>query len=95
MFMSIIFKYTLFSLQGHIRILQGHKVCTRTLYFNACSKFSKITKFRYKILLSVENIALGSSQILYVFVCDAKVVTIFGFCLDQKLVKHANCLLIE
>ena len=24
--MSIIFKYTLFSLQGHIRILQGHKV---------------------------------------------------------------------
>ena len=23
--MSIIFKYTLFSLQGHIRILQGHK----------------------------------------------------------------------
>ena len=33
--MSIIFKYTLFSLQGHIRILQGHKVCTRTRYFNA------------------------------------------------------------
>ena len=37
MFMSIIFKYTLFSLQGHIRILQGHKlVCTRTRDFNAC-----------------------------------------------------------
>ena len=34
--MSIIFKYTLFSLQGHIHILQGHKVCTRTRYFNAC-----------------------------------------------------------
>ena len=34
--MSIIFMYTLFSLQGHIRILQGHKVCTRTRYFNAC-----------------------------------------------------------
>ena len=36
MFMSFIFKYTLFSLQGHICLLQGHKVCTRTRYFNAC-----------------------------------------------------------
>ena len=34
--MSFIFKYTLFSLQGHICLLQGHKVCTRTRYFNAC-----------------------------------------------------------
>ena len=33
--MSIIFKYTLFNLQGHIHLLQGHKVCTRTRYFNA------------------------------------------------------------
>ena len=36
--MSIIFKYTLFNLQGHIRLLQGHKVCTRTRYFNAWFK---------------------------------------------------------
>ena len=32
--MSFIFKYTLFSLQGHICLLKGHKVCTRTRYFN-------------------------------------------------------------
>ena len=48
MFMSIIFKYTLFSLQGHIRILQGHKVCTRTRYFNANLRsrlyFSRVDK---------------------------------------------------
>ena len=33
--MSFIFEDTLFSLQGHIWLLQGHKVCTRTRYFNA------------------------------------------------------------
>ena len=36
--MSFIFKYTLSSLQGHICLLQEHKVCTRTRYFNACSR---------------------------------------------------------
>ena len=35
MFVPIIFKYTLFSLQGHIRILQGHKVRTGLRYFIA------------------------------------------------------------
>ena len=39
--MSFIFKYTLFSLQGHICLLQGHKVCTRTRYFNACRDMPK------------------------------------------------------
>ena len=35
MFMSFIFKYTILSLQGHICLLQGHKMCTRARYFNA------------------------------------------------------------
>lgn len=49
MFMSVIFKYMLFSLQGHIRILQGHNVCARTRYFNAWlgRTFSPITTFKY------------------------------------------------
>jgi hypothetical protein len=29
-------KYTLFNLQGHIFLLQGHKVSKKTRYFNAC-----------------------------------------------------------
>jgi hypothetical protein len=28
-------KYTLFNLQGHIFLLQGHKVCQKHAYFNA------------------------------------------------------------
>ena len=49
--MSFIFKYTLFNLQGHICLLQGHKVCTRTRYFNAC-----ITE--ENTILKAENAAL-------------------------------------
>ena len=39
MCMSFIFMYTFFSLQRHICLLQGAKVCTRTCYFNACLFF--------------------------------------------------------
>ena len=34
-------KYTLFNLQGHIFLLQGHKVCQKHAYFNAWGRLYK------------------------------------------------------
>ena len=37
-FMHMDFMYTPFNLQGQIFLLQRHKACTRTRYFNACQR---------------------------------------------------------
>ena len=71
--MSIIFKYTLFNLQGHIRLLQGHKVCTRTRYFNACpggSTIQSLHGFRtaqncFEFVLSLKRFAGGMFAFSY------------------------------
>ena len=57
--MSIIFKYTLFSLQGHIRILQRHKVRARIRYFHACP--NTIFHLNYN-LVSIQVFPNGKPQ---------------------------------
>ena len=65
MFMSFIFKYTLFSLQGHICLLQGHKVCTRTCYFNACCRafLSDKSGKKYKPTSKTDESTMGKMSI--------------------------------
>ena len=51
--MSFIFMYTILSLQGHICLLPGHKMCTRTRYFNAC--WSALARSLYNLQKSFFN----------------------------------------
>ena len=80
MFMSFIFKYTLFSLQGHICLLQGHKVCTRTRYFNACVKRHLCTKHTLGCIafIAIFNRGVDASQASLVKGL-IRIVTQFGF----------------
>ena len=50
----MIFNYTLFHLQGHICLLQGHKVCQKHAYYNACFKLPLVKK-RWDIFITCQQ----------------------------------------